>query len=72
MLPLWILWAAHSVVEVEDLYADQEDKTMHPWMVEAYMLGLKVVTGHIVLGEGSDCVSVDEIYDEGLTNDIYL
>ena len=43
MLPLWILWAAHSVVEVEDLYADE---TMHPWMVEAYMLGLKVVTGH--------------------------
>ena len=47
-------------------------RTMHPWMVEAYMLGLKVVTGHIILGEDSDCVSVDEIYDEGLTNDIYL
>jgi len=39
---------------------------MHLLMVETYMLGLKVVTGHIVLGEGSDCVSVDEIYDEGL------
>ena len=42
------------VEEVEDLYADEEAETMHPWMVEVYKVGLKVVTGHIVLGEGSE------------------
>ena len=47
----------------EGLSVHQEDENMHTWMVEADMLGLKVVTGHIVLGEGSDHVSVDKIED---------